>query len=68
VSGITGEVLTLALMSVGLAGGLLLVFLEIGLEEERDIARDEERRRKREARVRHLRARSRLPSRPRRPG
>jgi len=68
VSGITGEILTIVLMSAGLAGGLLLVFLEIGLEEERDLARDEERRRKREARALDPRRRSRLPTRPRRPG
>jgi hypothetical protein len=51
VGGVTGEVLTIVLMSAGLAGGLLLVFLEIGLGEERDLARDEERRRKRDKRI-----------------
>jgi hypothetical protein len=41
--GVTGEVLTIVLMSAGLAGALLLVFLEIGLGEERDLAREEKR-------------------------
>jgi hypothetical protein len=43
VGGVTGEVLTIVLMSAGLAGALLLVFLEIGLGEERDLAREEKR-------------------------
>jgi hypothetical protein len=43
VGGVTGEVLTIVLMSAGLAGALLLVFLEIGLGEERDLARGEKR-------------------------
>jgi hypothetical protein len=47
VSGVVGEVLTIVLISAGLAGALLLVFLEIGLSEERDNAREEERRRRR---------------------
>jgi hypothetical protein len=68
VEGVTGEVLTIVLMSAGLAGGLLLVFLEIGLGEERDLARDEERRRKREKRALDARWRPRLRQRPRRPG
>jgi hypothetical protein len=48
VGGVTGEVLTIVPMSAGLAGGLLLVFLEVGLSEERGLAYDEGRRRKRE--------------------
>src|SRR5271156_1843637 len=47
VGGVAGEVLTIVLISGGLAGGLLLVFLEVGLEEERDLAREQERRRTR---------------------
>jgi hypothetical protein len=47
VGGVTGEVLTVVLLSAGLAGAVLLVFLEVGLGEERDLARDEERRRRR---------------------
>lgn len=51
VEGVTGEVLTIVLISAGLGGGLLLLFLEIGLGEERQLAEDEERRRKREGLV-----------------
>ena len=47
IGGVVGEVLTIVLISAGLGGGLLLVFLEVGLSEERELARDEERRRKR---------------------
>jgi hypothetical protein len=63
VPGVTGEVLTVVLISSGLAGALLLVFLEIGFGEERDLQRDEERRRKRVLRMvserRRLRGRAR---------
>jgi len=38
VSGVTGEVLTIVLLSAGLGGAVLLVFLEVGLGEERDRA------------------------------
>jgi hypothetical protein len=61
VEGVTGEVLTIVLISAGLAGALLLVFLEIGLGEERDLARESERQRRR---LRSLAARRRH----RRPG
>jgi hypothetical protein len=67
VGGITGEVLTIVLISAGLVGGLLLVFLDIGLGEEHDLAREDARRRKRELRALDLRDRQRLPRRPRRP-
>ena len=67
VGGVTGEVLTIVLISAGLAGALLLVFLEIGLGEERDLAREDEDRRKRERRALDGRPR-RLPQRRRRPG
>ncbi len=68
VSGLTGEVLTIVLISGGLAGALLLAFLEVGLGEERDLAREQARRRKREAMARSARPRSRVPRWPRRPG
>jgi hypothetical protein len=68
VEGVTGEVLTIVLISAGLGGALLLGFLEIGLSEERDLAREEERRRKRKWRTLGARSRSRLRQRPRRPG
>jgi hypothetical protein len=67
VSGVVGEVLTFTLISLGLCGALLLVFLEIGLGEERDLAREERQREAREERTLKLRRRSRLPRRPRRP-
>ena len=68
VEGVTGEVLTIVLISAGLGGALLLVFLEIGLSEERDLAQEEERRRERKWRTLGARSRSRLRQRPRRPG
>ena len=66
VGGVAGDVLTIVLISAGLAGALLLVFLEVGLGEERELERDEERRRRRAG----LGAsrRPRLPRWPRRPG
>jgi hypothetical protein len=45
VPGVTGEVLTIALMSIGLGGAVLLVFLEVGLSEDRERAREQARRR-----------------------
>jgi hypothetical protein len=44
VGGVTGELLTIILISLGLGGGLLLVFFEIGVGEERELAREQERR------------------------
>jgi hypothetical protein len=68
VRGLTGEVLTIVLISAGLGGALLLVFLEIGLGEERDLARDEQRRAERERRTLDAGRRPQLPRWPRRPG
>jgi len=67
VEGVTGEVLTIVLISGGLAAALLLVFLEIGLGEERDLDAEERRRRLRDLQSLQLRRRRRLPQRPRRP-
>lgn len=67
VGGVTGEVLTIVLISIGLGGALLLVFLEIGLGEESDLAREQQRKRERQTRRAVTRTR-RLPRRPRRPG
>lgn len=61
VGGVTGEVLTIVLMSAGLTGSLLLVFFEIGVSEERELAREEERRHERERRA----LEARMPRRPR---
>jgi hypothetical protein len=66
VNGITGEALAIALITVGLGGALLLVFLEVGLSEERELAREEERERARKRR--ELPRRRPFGSWPRRPG
>jgi hypothetical protein len=50
IDGLAGQVLAIALISLGLGGVLLLLFLEIGLSEEHDRARDERARRRRAAR------------------
>jgi hypothetical protein len=42
-----GELLTISLISIGLGGVVLLLFLEVGLSEDRERARDDERRRQR---------------------
>jgi cytochrome P450 len=49
VSGVTGQAVAIALISLGLGGALLLAFLEVGLSEDRERARDDERRRRRAA-------------------
>jgi hypothetical protein len=67
VSGIAGEVLTIVLISGGLCGALLLLFLEVGLDEERELERERRGREAKDRRTLGLRRRSRLPQRPRRP-
>jgi hypothetical protein len=67
VGGVLGEVLTIVLISAGLCWGLLLLFLEIGLGEERDLERERRRREDQDRRTLALRRRARLPQRPRRP-
>ena len=47
VAGLVGQILTIALISVGLGGGVLLVFLEVGLSEDRERTAREERQRRR---------------------
>lgn len=42
--GLMGDVVAIALVSAGLGGAVLLVFLEVGLSEDRERAREEERR------------------------
>lgn len=49
VGGLTGEVLAIALITVGLGAGLFLIFLEVGLSQDRALARDEERQNRRVA-------------------
>jgi NADH:ubiquinone oxidoreductase subunit 6 (subunit J) len=62
VGGLTGEVLAIALITVGLGAVVLLLFLEVGLSEERELAR-EQRRRSRRAPERQRRLRPRRRSR-----
>ena len=62
--GLTGEVLAIALITLGLGAVVLLTFLEVGLSEERELAREEKRRQRATDRKRRLRPRRR----PRRPG
>jgi hypothetical protein len=52
VDGLTGQVLLIALITAGLGGALLLVFLEIGLSEDRERDRHEGRPPFRKARSR----------------
>jgi hypothetical protein len=47
IGGLTGEVLAIGLITVGLGAAVLLMFLEVGLSEERELAREEKRRRRR---------------------
>jgi hypothetical protein len=64
IGGLTGEVLAIALITLGLGEAVLLLFLEVGLSEERELAREEKRRRQRtSAGERRLRPR-RWPRRP----
>ena len=44
VDGLIGELLAIALITLGLGAVVLLAFLEVGLSEERDLARKEQRR------------------------
>jgi len=67
VSGVVGEVLTVVLISGGLCAALLLLFLEVGLDEERELEREQRGREERDRRTLKLRRRARLPQRPRRP-
>jgi hypothetical protein len=64
VGGLTGEVLAVGLITLGLGAVVLLIFLEVGLTEERERAREEKERRMRASDgERRLRPR-RLPRRP----
>jgi hypothetical protein len=67
INGYTGELVALSLITLGLGAVLLLVFLEIGLSEDHEVAKEEDERRrqaaKREA-SRHRPPRSKWPRRP----
>jgi hypothetical protein len=60
IPGLLGQVLAIALLSLGLGGAVLLVFLEIGLGEDRDRARDEARALERANRLAHAQSPLRL--------
>ena len=47
VGGLTVEVLAIALITLGLGAVVFLMFLEVGLSEERELAKEEKRRRQR---------------------
>ena len=64
VSGLTGELLVIGLMSAGFVVAVALVFLEIGFGEERELAREAEGRRARVKRAFGLRRGSRPKRRP----
>jgi hypothetical protein len=64
VGGLTGEVLAIALITLGLGAVVLLMFLEVGLSEDRQLAKQEKRPRQRPSdRERGFRPR-RFPRRP----
>jgi hypothetical protein len=65
--GVTGQVLTIVLIAAGVAGAVLLVFLEVGYSEDRELAREEERRRGRAIRRLGARRGRWVTRRPRRP-
>jgi hypothetical protein len=73
VSGEAGQLLAIALLSIGLGGIVLLVFLEVGLSEDRERAREAARRERQAARGQQAAERRIAPwrrtrTRPRRPG
>lgn len=67
VGGLTGQVLAIAFWLLGFGGALLLLFLEVGLSEDRELEREDAVRRAREAKREEARRRLRMPRRPRRP-
>lgn len=67
VGGLTGQVLAIAFVTLGLGGALLLAFLEVGLSEDQARAREEGQRRKSAERASDPQRRSSIRRRPRRP-
>jgi uncharacterized membrane protein YhiD involved in acid resistance len=45
-SGRAGQAIAIALITLGLGAVVLLLFVEVGLSEERELAREEKRRRR----------------------
>jgi NADH:ubiquinone oxidoreductase subunit 6 (subunit J) len=68
IGGMTGELIGLSLITLGLGAVVLLVFFEVGLSEDRELAREEERRRKQAPKHDDAGRRARRPRPPRRPG
>jgi hypothetical protein len=68
VGGFTGDLLALGLVTLGLGAALLLVFFEVGLSEDHERAREEQKRGERAARRAHPKRRLRHPHWPRRRG
>jgi hypothetical protein len=72
-SGTGGQIVAIVLLSIGFGGAVLLVFLEVGLSEDRARAREDAERRREEAtrrggeRLPRRAPRSRRPRWPRRP-
>jgi NADH:ubiquinone oxidoreductase subunit 6 (subunit J) len=67
IEGLTGELIGLSLITLGLGAVVLLVFFEVGLSEDRELAREEERRRRQAAKRAGAEHRPRRPRPPRRP-
>jgi hypothetical protein len=65
--GLVGELVALTLITLGLGAVVLLVFLEVGLSEDRELAKEEEQRRKQAARRDGPQRRPPRPRWPRRP-
>jgi hypothetical protein len=68
IEGLTGELIGLALITLGLGAAVLLVFFEVGLSEDRELAREEERRHQQAVKHDGAERPPRRPRRPRRPG
>ena len=58
-----GQILALVLMSLGFVEAISLVFLEVGMSEDRERANEEAARRREDERQRRLRTPGRLPRR-----
>jgi hypothetical protein len=64
ISGVTGEALAIGLITLGLGAVILLLFYEVGMSEERELAREEKRRRRPASGDRPQLRRPRWPRRP----
>ena len=68
IDGLTGQLLGIVLVTVGLGAVVLLLFLEVGLSEDHARERDEEAQRRRRPQRSELPRRNRLRRPPRRRG